>query len=288
MTRGAMVSRDSAALMGTFVLFVSACAGGAPLLHPAHVLPAGRVAAGAGASGQFLFGERNAERAPRSGVASDPEQQYLERTVTDSSVASGLAPWVSARAGAGLGNEAGLTYTGRALRVDGRHAFGDDTVAVSVGLGASAVLMHLQAPEAPPGQLASPENGRFATADAPSAGGFGADLPVLVGWRSTASVVEVWAGARAGFERIRGDLELAQGSTPAVATAMRWYGGGLVGAAVGIRPVWVALELDVAYQALSVGADFPGGPGAPPGPPHRDANLSFVTVAPAGAIIGKF
>jgi hypothetical protein len=67
--------------------------------------------------------------------------------------------------------------------------------------------------------------------------------------------------------------------------ALRGYGGGLVGAAVGLRPFWVAIELDVAYQGVSGTASFPAGSA---GPATATASASAVTLAPAGAIIGKF
>jgi len=46
----------------------------------------------------------------------------------------------------------------------------------------------------------------------------------------------------------------------------------------------VAVELDVAYQSTTASGRFPG----PGGPGRRDGTLSGVTLAPAGAIIGKF
>ena len=109
--------------------------------------------------------------------------------------------------------------------------------------------------------------GRF-----PAAVGFGFDVPVIVGWRSTASVVQVWAGGRGGVERSAAGIALTDGTDAATLTATRWYGGGLVGFAVGLQPLWVAFELDAAYQAVSVGTDFfPSGrlrkPDAPRGEP---------------------
>jgi hypothetical protein len=121
------------------------------------------------------------------------------------------------------------------------------------------------------------------------ANGFGVDIPVLIGWRSTASVVQAWAGARAGMEHVRGDLPLlpigGDGSPSASVGATRWYGGGLIGMAIGLPPFMVALELDVAYQAASATASFPGGGGPPP---ERSGTVTGVTLAPAGAIVGKF
>lgn len=268
-------------------LLVAACGGGAATLHPAHVLPEGRVSAGAGASGQFVFGsgESAIERGRAAGGAgAAAEQELLEGAVSNAALGPGLAPWVGARVGIGGHNEGGLTYTGRTARVDARHAFGSDAVALSVGAGASALLLH---PGSHPPSLLTPTAGRFTGAASDlSATGFGLDIPVIVGWRSTASIVEAWAGARVGVEHASGFLALAApAGGEAHVSGERWYGGGLVGAAIGIRPIWVAFELDVAYQRLSAGADFPGTSGAPS---RRDVSLVGVTATPTGAIVGKF
>jgi hypothetical protein len=275
---------------------VTGCGGAGPLLHPAHVLPLGRVSAGVGASGQFVFGEgeRSVVRSPvpTNGAVSgsNAERVYLEGAVSRAALAPGVAPWAGARAGLGGSNEGGLTYTGRAARIDARHAFGDDTWALSLGLGASAVLMHPGSNHdlPPPGSTVSA--GRFSgRSDDIAATGWGFDVPVLVGWRSSASIVEAWAGVRAGVERVAGDLETnssvgAEGR--ASVTAFRKYGGGLVGAAIGLKPFSVALELDVAYQGVSGTATFPASAGVAEG--HVDGTLGGVTVAPSGAFIGKF
>lgn len=252
---------------------------------------------GAGASGQFVFGNgpnadtaRNPAATNGANPASDPERTYLEGAVSQAALAPGVAPWAGARAGLGGSNEGGLTYTGRAARIDARHAFGDDTVAVSLGLGATAVLMHPGSnSDLPPPGTAVPA-GRFSgRSNNLAATGWGLDIPIIVGWRSSASVVEAWTGVRAGVERIAGDLETetsvgAEGR--AAVTAFRKYGGGLVGTAIGLKPFSVALELDVSYQTASGTATFPATPGA--AQTHVDGALSGVTVAPSGAIIGKF
>ena len=277
-------------LLGVAVLSCStaACGGGAPLLHPAHALPAGRVSAGAGVSGQFVFRSDEEARAPGPPPPmGELRQRGVEEAVARVALSPGVAPWVGVRGGLGARTEAGLTYTGRTVRADARHAFGGDSVALSVGAGASGVFARStdQSEEGspPPPQERAPRAGPDL-----SANGFGFDLPIIVGWRSTASVVQVWAGARGGFERLAGDLPLVpvEGPPPPAAsfTATRWWGGGLLGAAVGLPPVMVAVELDVAYQSASGSATFPG-PGAPP---PTAGTVTGLTVAPAGAIIGKF
>jgi hypothetical protein len=270
---------------------VAACGGGAALLHPAHVLGEGRVSAGAGASGQFVFGRGasaidQGRTATNASTKDNAERAFVEGVVSQTALAPGLAPWVGARAGLGGSNEGGLTYTGRAVRVDARHAFGNDTVAVSIGVGASAVLMHppsvneLQTPPVPTA-------GRFAISTYNlSATGWGLDVPVLVGWRSSASIVEAWAGVRGGVERVTGSLETVEpGDTKGFASVavLRGYGGGLAGAAIGFAPFSVALEIDVAYQAVSATATFPSGT-----PSQRETSLNGLTIAPSGALIGKF
>jgi hypothetical protein len=267
---------------------VAGCGGGVPLLHPAHVLPGGRVSTGAGVSGQFAFHSGGSRRTP-----GDPEQAGLEDAVARAALSPGVAPWVGARVGLGARVEGGLVYTGRAVRLDARRAFGREAIAVSIGAGASAVFARATGPDEPGPR---PPTDRIAPAGGPelAANGFGFDLPVLVGWRSSASVVQAWAGVRGGVERISGDLPLAPmpgappppAPPPAELVATRWYGGGLVGAAVGLTPFYVVLELDVAYQAVSASARFDGSGG--PGPARREGSVTGLTLAPAGAILGKF
>src|SRR4051812_555290 len=92
------------------LFLVAACGGGTPLLHSAHTLPAGRVSAGAGVSGQFAF--HAGSRPPPD----DPEQSGFVAAVERAALAPGVAPWVGARAGLGARVEGGLAYTGRAVR----------------------------------------------------------------------------------------------------------------------------------------------------------------------------
>lgn len=260
-----------------FALFTTSCGGGAPLLHPAHVLPSGHVSAGAGVSGQFAF------HGPTSGP---PEQHTFEDAIARAALSPGIAPWASARAGLGGQFEAGLAYTGRSVRADARRAFAGDSTALSVGAAASAVFSDprdlADAPSVTSGRI--PPNGGDLHAT-----GYGFDVPILFGWRSTASVVQAWAGARGGVERLDGDLPLAPAhdapSPSAAFSTTRWYGGGLVGAAVGLSPVVVAVELDVAYQSVSGRASFPAELGDPA---RRDGSVHGLTLSPAGAIIGKF
>jgi hypothetical protein len=225
-----------------------------------------------------------------------PEQAFFEDQVHSALMSPGLAPWAGARVGISGHNEAGLTYTGRTARLDGRHAFVSDSVALSVGLGASGVLAHS-------GSVPPPQDGvsvgRFYDKDVSklNAAGWGLELPVIAGWRSSGSVVSVWGGARAGFERIGGSM-LVNGlqfmnpqQPPNIVntdvTGSRLWAGGLLGFAIGVKPIWVAVELDAAYQTMSAHVTFPAET-VPRDPAERKATFSGVTVAPTGAIIGKF
>jgi hypothetical protein len=267
---------------------LAACGGGSALLHPAHPLPAHRVSAGAGVSATFAFEDHRAPAEPGvvPGAPADPgsEAAALESAALESALSPGLSPWVGARVGLGAGNEAGVTYTGRAARMDGRHAFlfADDELALSVGAGASAVLLRAKdAPDAgQAGERLAPRSGELS---------FGVDAPVVLGWRSAGSVVEAWVGARGGAEWLNAELSLAapDGAAREAAhvDATRWFAGGLVGLALGFRPIALAVELDVAYQSVSAEGGYPREGAAVA---RRSATLSGVTVSPAGAIIGKF
>jgi hypothetical protein len=87
--------------------------------------------------------------------------------------------------------------------------------------------------------------------------GYGADVPLLVGWSSDNDLYSAWAGPRFGFEHA--SIEQASSeyksqtleTNPISLSATRYWAGGLLGLAVGFRHVHVALELDVAYQHLT-------------------------------------
>lgn len=244
--------RPSPELVGAAVaaLLAAGCGGGAPLLHGAHVLATGATAQGAGFSGTFTTGD--ARLAARS-------TRVAEQAAAIDALAPSVAPWVNARVGIGGDNEAGLTYTGRAVRLDVRHAFEDDDVALSVGAGASAVLRGRD------------EQRDQAGNTTPAPWGFGFDIPVLVGWRSSAGVVTLWAGARGGFEKLGAD------ASSAIDLALqRWYAGPVVGLGLGFRHVHGALELDTYFQSVS--GSFAG----------DDVRLSGVTLAPGAGLILSF
>jgi hypothetical protein len=200
------------------------CGGGVPLLHPAHVLPPGRVEVGAGTSGELAL---------QTNVTGS------SATLQELAVSPGVAPWASGRVGIAGDNEAGLTYTGRALRVDGRHAFPIGGLALSVGLGGSAIVAH------------EPGHGF----DASSVYGGGLDVPVLLGIRTRGDLYSLWIGPRGGFEVLRGRLAIANVGEPnedlVDAEATHGFIGGLIGFRTGFRHVHVSVEGSFAYHHAS-------------------------------------
>ncbi|MEB2324943.1 MAG: hypothetical protein OZ921_20685 [Sorangiineae bacterium] len=279
--------RARATLAGLATL-AGGCGGGAPLLHPAHALAPGAVRMGAGVSSTLVSGGAktamdDARRAVTAqGAVATPadEAAFARGALASILLAPGLAPWVGARAGFGAG-DAGLTYSGRAVRVDVRAVTGDEHLALSAGLGASGVLQR-------PSTGAPSDGGRGGDGlpglDATDVSGWGLDLPALVGWRSDGRVVELWAGLRAGYERAGGTVVLGVDPDPAVRRELelrgeRLYGGGLVGVAVGVAPVWAALELDASYQRVTgeLAAGFGG-----------EARLTGLALAPSAALLAEF
>jgi hypothetical protein len=181
-------------------------------------------------------------------------------------VSPGVAPWVSGRLGFAGSNEAGLTYSGRTIRADGRHAFSLGKAALSIGLGASAIIAH------PPGSGSDP-SGVY---------GAGFDVPVLIGIHSASDIYAFWFGPRGGFEYLAGGLQLADGAMPLDVHARHFYGSLVAGFRVGFRHVHVALELDASYHHAD--GDF-----APAGSKTASSvSLQQITLVPAGALEASF
>src|SRR5687767_13767804 len=144
-------------------------------------------------------------------------------------MAPGVAPYLAARAGLGNHNEAGLTYTARSLRLDARHAFEWPKVALSVGVVAIGALPRVGDR---PGENAGAPRSAFGlrSAELVSPRGYGLELPVLFGYRSSADVVKLWTGLRAGFERDEFDITVVESPDTVVASnanATRLWAGGL-------------------------------------------------------------
>jgi hypothetical protein len=256
-----VTGRARGAELALGALLLTACGGGAPLLHPAHTLSEGDVTFAAGTSGRFTLGglrdaeaELDAAGATRGGATTPQERAgFVNGALSRFAVAPGVAPFVAARTGLGHHNEAGITYTGRAFRLDGRHAFEWPQVALSVGVGATGALSR---PGDQPPHSVSDRPGAdtgLGSVSLSSLNGYGVELPVLFGYRSSADVVKLWAGLRGGFERDSANVALVEAPDTLLgskATAMRWWGGGVVGFSVGLAPIEVRVEIDAAYESV--------------------------------------
>ena len=235
-----------------------ACGGGGPLLHPAHVLAPGSVSVGAGLSGQLAL-----KPTPTTTAADVANAGSLQ----DLGVAAGVAPWVSGRMGVAGDNDFGLTYSGRAIRFDGRHAFSLGKPTLSIGLGASAIMARR------PGE-GNDTSGVF---------GGGADVPILIGVKSPSDIYSVWFGPRAGFEIMAGRLQLGQDTAAQTfdVQARHFYGMLVAGVRVGFRHVHVAVELDAGYHRVD-GSFKSMGSG------ETSTHVQQITLTPAGALEVSF
>lgn len=225
------------------------------MLHPAHVLPPGEWMVGGGLSGQLALQPLPATSSPSQG------------SLQSLAIGPGVAPWASGRAGFEGSNEAGLTYAGRDLRLDVRHAFAiDRRVALSVGLGASAVMAQ-----------------RPGDANASGVYGGGADVPVLLGVRNSSDIYALWFGPRGGFEVMRGGIQLDPGSFFYV-QATHFYAGLTAGARVGFRHVHLALELNAAYHYANGAFTAIDTSSGVPAPTSTSTSVQQLSLTPAGAI----
>jgi len=259
---------------------LTGCGGGAALLHGAHTLGEGKTTVGAGVSGTFLTGQaaselraaRDVPNAAPSGIpASEASREaYAKGAAAVAATGPGVAPWVSARVGLPYDFEAGLSYTGRAMRIDARHAWQGERFALSVGAGASALS---------PSHMAS--GSQLAGLELKAKGGMGSygfDAPVLVGVRSPSDLLSAWAGPRFGYERIGAEASFAiDGSAREGNLSLeRVYYGGVVGISLGFRRLYGAIELDISQQSFN--GEILG---------HEIEGTAF-TLTPAAALIAKF
>jgi hypothetical protein len=221
------------------------CAGGLPMLHPAQALRPVEVRAAAGFSGNVaggdLAGVLHDARIEAAATPSPHDATFARGALAAAAVGPGLAPWVAARVGLGGSFDAGLAYSGRALRADVRRAFElAPGWAASVGAGGMTVVG------------GHPEGGELPGVDVGALHGWGADLPVLVGFESDAQLYMAWLGARAGWEHVEVSARDASpgGGVPGL-SATHYWAGGLFGIAVGFRHVHVAIEIDASYATVS-------------------------------------
>src|SRR5262245_20416791 len=136
-----------AALLG-LLTGLAGCGGGAALLHPAQTLPAHDVSVGAVVSGQFGSSnvtdsiDRGRSAAGQSLSVPENANAYARGVLADALLSPGATPWVAARVGLPENTEAGLTYTGQSLRIDGGYALAlDDSWTLSLGLGLTGLLL---------------------------------------------------------------------------------------------------------------------------------------------------
>jgi hypothetical protein len=245
-------------LLGASMLM--GCGGATPLLHPAQVLPAGDVRAMGGIAARAVVGNlgdslRDAtnEAANAKALGQDPcagscSSTYAAGALVAAAMAPDLSPVAGARVGVGADFEGGIMYTGRGARLDLRRAFAlgkrPSAWALSVGLGLDAAFSGRQGTSLP-------------DVDNANLFGFGGDLPVLFGYKSTAGLYYAWIGARFGYEhdtiQPRNTEAVPPGgqSTAPQLVGDRFAVGGLLGLAIGFRHVHVALELEADYALVT-------------------------------------
>jgi hypothetical protein len=249
-----------------------------PLLYPARTLVMGDVRASSGVSGNFAVGSLANDVAAARTIAQNDAMPtgtaastFTRGALVSAAVAPGFAPFVAARVGVGDRFEAGVAYTGRAGRIDVRRSFDWNDTSLSVGLGVTVPI------------YGDSYTSSLSAIDLTYVHGYGADIPVLIGWQSAARVYMVWAGARAGYDHVDvSGLSTEPGAIPPSESLSgdRFYGGGVVGFAAGFRHVHAALELDAAYQSVS--GTFVQTVGATSYP--TNASAQGFSLAPAGAI----
>lgn len=252
------------------VSLLSGCGGGVPLLHPAHVLPAGHAGFSVGLSDRRLLGDnqRALDEAAQSPAGVPPEKDL--RAARGALVATiegpEIAPFAAARVGLPLSNEAGLSYSGQAVRGDLRHGFDWGEYALSAGLGVTGRFGHTS--------VTLP-----ADTDLSGAHGIGLDLPILFGYRSDADLISVWGGVRGSLDHWSGSISLDP--NPAFELdARRLSVGPIVGMSLGLPPFWVSAELELDYAHLTGSLDRPG--------TRFDAKIDGWSARPAGALTAKF
>ena len=116
------------------------------------------------------------------------------------------------------------------------------------------------------------QGGTLPNVDVASLRGYGADVPLLVGWESAAGLYKVWAGARGGWEHVTIGNVSTEPRPPGPGITLeadRFFAGGVLGLAVGFRHVHVGLELNAAYSFVSGRTTRPtSGSPAWPSPPR--------------------
>lgn len=225
---------------------------------------------GAGLSGRIAL---QAIEAPAAGTSASVQATNARNAarLDALAIAPGIAPWVGGRIGIRDANEAGLAYSGRAVRLDARHAFALGMPTLSVGLGASVL---------------TPARPRNDTGTESVYGG-GVDIPVILGVTSQSDLYSLWIGPRGGVELLRGNVlgEAEPGSGQPTGSsgpvglevdARHFFVGFVAGLRVGFRHVHLAIEVDGAYHFAE------GNFGA------LSTKINQFSLTPAGALIVSF
>jgi hypothetical protein len=153
--------------------------------------------------------------------------------------------------------------------------------ALSLGLGAGLGLAHPSSGES--GSTSTfGAAGPIAGLDTSQTRSFAFDAPVIIGWHSSGDIARLWFGLRPSYEHAYGTLSFASASTTTEAdfNANAMTLGGLVGLAMGLRPLFVAMELSVGESRAR--GSMSGTVGGVAG---GSASLSAISLTPAAAII---
>ncbi len=229
-------------------LAMQACGGGLPLLHPVQPLPSGVSSLAMGMGSHWVGGQASREideaRLQIAAAQGGSFEIAPAAAVAAAVWSPGLFPWMSMRMGLGSESEAGVAYTGRHARMDARHALIIGRWAFSVGLGAGMGLAH-PSDATTGGTTTFGSSEPLSGLDTSNVRSFGVDVPFVVGWHSSADVARVWIGIRPSYERGYGSLTLGTQATPARLDFRSdvFSLSGLAGLAMGLRPLFIALEL---------------------------------------------
>ncbi len=112
--------------------------------------------------------------------------------------------------------------------------------------------------------------------------GYGADIPLLVGWQSAAGLYKVWGGARGGFEHaqvsdLTSEPEDASGAPPISLSGTRYWGGGLVGLSRSAFATCTSPSSSTSPTSRATGQYN-----------QTHVSISGVTLAPATALLWTF
>lgn len=158
-----------------------------------------------------------------------PTGSVPEETAVLATSGSDVTPWLNVGVGLGRGTEIAFTYLGNWLRLSGRWATWNKTTTLSIAAGLS-------------GRYGLSAEVSGSGVNASDLYGWGADVPVVVSYRSDSDVILAWGGLRGRFLRQWGQISAV--AVPAThVSADQWRAGAVLGVAAGFRPVWAAVEI---------------------------------------------